>query len=147
MTVTEGILFGQVQRGPSRSKPVQRVQRASTRMLSRAYYAWPSPRPWGAGAQSMDFSPCSDSSPFSTKDHGGLTAYVPASWFGTSGPSMVDFPSESASPHRERQFCRVDTLWMPTEGRGCFLEIQEREGPRNLRRAQLGRVIGPHCSK
>lgn len=77
------------------------------------------------GRRSVDFTPCSDSSPAITTHRPGLTA----SWFATWGPCVVNFPSESASPHGAAILCRVDTLLMPTVS---FLVIKEREGPRNL---------------
>lgn len=146
VSMTKGVLFPMTQPGPAWPKPVQRAQRASTRIHSRAYYVWHSPRPRGAGKAWISAHSPTPSSPFSTTDHGGLTMcllpglapQVPP-WWWISPPR--------APPHTESSSSAVDTLSMPTEGGVCFLAIQEREGPRNPRRAPLGRVIGPHRSK
>lgn len=62
-------------------------------------------------------------------------------------PLHVDFPSREPRLAGAAVLHRVDAPLIPTEGRVGFLAIQEREGPRSLRRAQLGRVIGPQVSK
>lgn len=74
----------------------------------------------------LDFLSCSDSSP-SLPQTIKLAVYLPASWFANMG-----FPSESVSFHRVQQFCRVDIVLRPIQGRDSFLAIQDREGPRTL---------------
>lgn len=74
----------------------------------------------------LDFRSRSDSSP-SLPQTIKLAVYLPASWVATMGS-----PSESVSSHRVQQFCSMDIVLRPIQGRVSFLAIQDREGPRTL---------------